>query len=30
MDLSFIIVGGLAGVLAISLIYYFFTEWNTD
>jgi hypothetical protein len=30
MNLSFIIALGLAGVLFISLIYYFFTEWNAD
>ena len=30
MNLSFIIAFGLAGVVVISLVYYFFTEWNAD
>lgn len=30
MNLSCIVTTGLAGVTAITLVYYFFTEWNMD
>jgi hypothetical protein len=30
MNLSCILTVGLAGVIAVTLVYYFFTEWNTD
>lgn len=30
MNLSCIVTVGLAGVIAIAMVYYFFTEWNTD
>jgi hypothetical protein len=30
MNLSFIVTIGLAGVTVIAMVYYFFSEWNTD
>lgn len=30
MSLSTVISVGLGGVLAVTLIYYFLTEWNAD
>jgi hypothetical protein len=30
MNLSFIVTFGLAGVFVIAMVYYFFSEWNTD
>ena len=30
MNLSCILTFGLIGVLGVTVIYYFFTEWNTD
>jgi hypothetical protein len=30
MNLSCIVTVGLAGVIAVTLIYYFFTEWNAE
>jgi hypothetical protein len=30
MDLSCAITFGLAGVVAVTLIYYFYTEWNAE
>ncbi len=30
MNLSCIIFAGLAGVSAITLVYYFVTEWNSE
>jgi len=30
MNLSCIITFGLAGVIAITLVYYFLTEWNAE
>jgi hypothetical protein len=28
VNLSCLITAGLAGVVAVTLVYYFFTEWN--
>lgn len=30
VNLSCIIMTGLAGVLTITLVYYFVTEWNSE
>jgi hypothetical protein len=30
MNLSCVLSGGLLGVMGVSLLYYFFTEWNTN
>jgi hypothetical protein len=30
MNLSYIVTVGLAGTIAIAIVYYFFSEWNTD
>ena len=30
MSLIFIVTVGLAGVIAIAMVYYIFSEWNTD
>jgi hypothetical protein len=30
MNLSCIVTVGLAGVVCVTLVYYFFTEWNAD
>lgn len=30
MNLSCLITLGLAGVTAIAMVYYFFSEWNID
>jgi len=30
MSLSCIVTVGLAGVIAVTLIYYFFSVWNAD
>ena len=30
MSLSCIVTVGLAGVIAVTFVYYFFTEWNAD
>jgi hypothetical protein len=30
MSLSCVVTGGLVGVFAVTLIYYFFTEWNAE
>ena len=30
MDLSCIVTVGLGGVIAVTLIYYFFSEWNAE
>ena len=30
MNFSSIITIGLAGVIVIAMVYYFFSEWNTD
>lgn len=30
MSLSTVLAVGLAGVIAVTVIYYFLTEWNAD
>ena len=30
MSLSCIVTVGLAGVICVTLVYYFVTEWNAD
>jgi hypothetical protein len=30
MNLSCILTMGLAGVVTIAMVYYFFVEWNAD
>ena len=30
MSLSCIVTVGLVGVICVTLVYYFFTEWNAD
>jgi hypothetical protein len=30
MNLSCIVTFGMAGVIAIAMVYYFFSEWNAD
>jgi hypothetical protein len=30
MDLSCVLGVGLSGVFAVTVIYYFFTEWNAE
>jgi len=30
MDLSMVLSVGLGGVIVVTVIYYFLTEWNAD
>ena len=30
MNLSCVVTVGLVGVIAVTLVYYFFTEWNSE